>query len=308
MDHINKDERCREILSVKQIEALCRPDKSNVKQSKQQNNQHQQQQSQQRVAPPNVRSIQDFVQLITCKLCKGYLIDAVTLDICMHTFCRKCAILHIRGNIDQNNRPKLESEEAEKPRCPECNIEIREKRFLNRLKSDILTQSLVYKFVPGLYEREMARRREFYANDQKKREKHEMFGDIPPSKTIEPDDLLPVTFTLKKDENQVKQVKRYFHCRADSTMLVLKKLVISKFRLKPPIKIYYKHLEIFFDQTTLMDVAALFEWNPKAEDAILSLIFREGENDEQKPPPPISSSPPTNSDPVPLSDPSENPC
>lgn len=178
----------------------------------------------------------------------------------MHSFCRPCAVKYIR----------------EKPSCPECHEPIKDKRVLNRLKADVTKQNIVYKLVPGLYEREMARRRKFYAERPTTRYKSEMFGDIPPSKTIKPDDMLNVCLTWMKDSIDDACIKTYLHCRADSSMLVLKKLIVGKFGLELPVKIYYGGSEIFFDLTTLMDVAAAYNWAP--ENKILNLSFKEGKN------------------------------
>lgn len=215
------------------------------------------------IGRPNYQNPQkELIDLVTCKLCKGYLIDAATIDLCMHSFCRPCAVKHIR----------------EKPRCPECNVEIKDKRFLNRLKTDVTMQNIVYKLVPGLYEKEMARRRKFYAArpTATPRYKSEMFGDIPPSKTIKADDMLNVCLNWIRNSNDDPHIKTYLHCRADSTMLVLKKLIVGKFGLELPVRIYYGNSEIFFDMTTLMDVAAAFNW--ASENKLLNLSFKEVNN------------------------------
>lgn len=208
---------------------------------------------------PPERKLIDF---ITCKLCKGYLVDATTLDLCMHTFCRPCVIKFIK----------------EKPRCPECNLAIKDKRYLHRLKTDVTLQNLVYKLTPGLYEKEMARRRKFYEVRpvQPPRYKSEMFGDIPPSKTIKDDDMLNVCIAWNRNCPEEEPIKTYLHLRADSTILVLRKLIIAKFGLDKPIKIYYGNSEISFDLTTLMDVASTFNWAPDSK--ILNLNF----NDEEE--------------------------
>lgn len=186
----------------------------------------------------------------------------------MHSFCRPCAVKFIR----------------EKLRCPECNLEIKDKRFLNRLKTDVTLQNIVYKLVPGLYEKEMARRRKFYAArpTQPPRYKSEMFGDIPPSKTIKPDDMLNISIAWAKNGIDDEVIRTYLLCRADSTILVLKKLIVRKFGLEGPIKIYYASSEIFFDLTTLMDVAATFNWSP--ENKVMSLSFREQQEDPKDEP------------------------
>lgn len=178
--------------------------------------------------------------------------------------------------------------------CPECHIEIKDKRFLNRLKSDVTIQNIVYKLVPGLYEKEMARRRKFYAArpTPTPRHKNEMFGDIPESKTIRPDHLLDVSLTWVKDFLD-EPIKTFIRCRADSTILVIRKLIVGKFGLERPIKIYYGNSEIFFDLTTLMDVAATFNWLPVNK--ILNLSFKEVEEKKIH----INSLPLTNSGPDP---------
>lgn len=206
----------------------------------------------------------DLLELITCKICKGYLIDAATLDICMHSFCRPCVVKFMR----------------EKPMCPECHFQIKDKRFLNRLKSDVTLQSIVYKVVPGLYEKEMARRREYYAAKPTStpRYQSEMFGDIPASKKVRPDDVLKVCLTSSKLDCPGDPIKTYLFCRADSTILVLKKLIIAKFGLETPIRIYYGNFELFFDLTTLMDVAATYNWSPNNKIMNLSFKTRESEN------------------------------
>lgn len=245
-------------LQLQQLQHLQQFQQFQIQQQLEQLQQQRQELQQQQKPVPK----KELIDLVTCKLCKGYLIDAATLDLCMHSFCRPCAVKYIR----------------EKPRCPECNLEIRDKRFLNRLKTDVTMQNIVYKLVPGLYEREMARRRKFYAArpSPTPRYKSEMFGDIPPSKTIKPDDMLNVCITWNK-ECLDEPIKMYLHCRADSTMLVLKKLIIRKFGLERPIQIYYGNLEIFFDLTTLMDVAATFNWAP--ENKILGLTFKEDQKE-----------------------------
>lgn len=234
----------------------------------------------------------ELIDLVTCKLCKGYLIDASTIDVCMHTFCRPCAVKFLR----------------EKHRCPECNVEIKDKRFLNRLKSDITMQNIVYKLVPGLYENEMARRRKFYQDrpSNTPRQKHEMFGDIPPCKTIRPDDMLNIGITWDRGVQDDDPIKMYFLCRADSTIRVLKKLIIRKFGLDWPIKIYYGNSEIFFDLTTLIDVAVTFSWSPESK--VLSLSFKEqpmeeDEHNKKSQTNQVNSSPLVNSGLDPSSDP-----
>lgn len=160
-------------------------------------------------------------------------------------------------------------------------------------------QNIVYKLVPGLYEKEMARRRKFYQARPSPTTRYpsEMFGDIPPSKTIKPDDMLNVCLIFITEANPCldEPLKLHLHCRADSTMLLLKKLILAKFGLERPVKIYHGNSEIFFDLTTLMDVAATFNWKPEETKKILNLNIKEGEEKKE----PINSLPPMNSGHVP---------
>lgn len=135
-------------------------------------------------------------------------------------------------------------------------------------------QNIVYKLVPGLYEKEMARRRKFYQARPSPTTRYpsEMFGDIPPSKTIKPDDMLNVCLNFITENDPLKL---HLHCRADSTMLLLKKLILAKFGLEGTVRIYHGNSEIFFNLTTLMDVAATFNWKP--EEKILNLNIKEEE-------------------------------
>lgn len=207
----------------------------------------------------NGYSGKNLVDLITCGLCKGYLIDAITIDLCMHSFCRPCALQYMKDHH----------------RCPECNLEIKDKRFLNRLKTDSTLQSIVYKLVPGLYEKEMARRRTFYAArpTPTPRYKSEMFGDIPPGKTIKPADKINVGLMWSKDSPEDETIKTYLSCPAETRISSIKKLITSKFGLERRVKIYYGTNEILFDLMSLMDIAATFNWSPESK--VLELTYKE---------------------------------
>ncbi|XP_053976327.1 mucin-2-like [Hylaeus volcanicus] len=81
---------------------------------------------------------------LICPLCRGYLIDATTVVECLHSFCRSCILKHLNAEAH----------------CPSC------KHVLNKakpnIKADKALQDIVYKLVPGLYHKEMRKRREFY--------------------------------------------------------------------------------------------------------------------------------------------------
>ncbi|XP_076765410.1 uncharacterized protein LOC143432582 isoform X1 [Xylocopa sonorina] len=88
--------------------------------------------------------IREVNPYLICPLCRGYLIDATTVVECLHSFCRSCILKHLNTEAH----------------CPSC------KHVLNKAKPDIKAdkalQDIVYKLVPGLYHKEMRKRREFY--------------------------------------------------------------------------------------------------------------------------------------------------
>ncbi|CAH6784451.1 polycomb group RING finger protein 6 [Phodopus roborovskii] len=82
---------------------------------------------------------------ISCYICKGYLIDAATITECLHSFCKSCIIKH----FEHSNK------------CPKCNIVVHEAKPHNNLRLDPHLQSIVYKLVAGLEEKEKKQRHEF---------------------------------------------------------------------------------------------------------------------------------------------------
>ena len=45
---------------------------------------------------PNTRILlRDVNEIITCRLCEGYFIDATTIAECLHTFCKSCIVKHL---------------------------------------------------------------------------------------------------------------------------------------------------------------------------------------------------------------------
>lgn len=95
-----------------------------------------------------VRQRRAMLEQLSCHICKGYLIDATTIDECMDSFCKSCIVIHLRSH---NN-------------CPKCGTLIHKTNPFNAIHSDKVLQDIVYKLVPGLYDNEMKRRREFYRN------------------------------------------------------------------------------------------------------------------------------------------------
>merc|ERR1719410_1217012 len=85
-------------------------------------------------------------EMVTCKICSGYLVDATTVTECLHTFCKSCIVKHLEDNIH----------------CPECEVMIHQSHPLDYIAFDRTMQDIVYKLVPGLEQSEYKREREFY--------------------------------------------------------------------------------------------------------------------------------------------------
>lgn len=95
---------------------------------------------------------------ITCKICRGYLVDATTVTECLHTclyltfhtqtfiflsllllvsfflVCKSCLVKH----LEENNS------------CPTCQIVIHQSHPLQYISFDRTMQDIVFKLVPGL--------------------------------------------------------------------------------------------------------------------------------------------------------------
>lgn len=83
-------------------------------------------------------------EMITCKICHGYLVDATTVTECLHTFCKSCIVKHLE---DSNE-------------CPECEDIIHQSHPLDYISYDRTLQDLVYKIVPGKFENYFVQQKE----------------------------------------------------------------------------------------------------------------------------------------------------
>ncbi|VDM32573.1 unnamed protein product [Hydatigera taeniaeformis] len=70
--------------------------------------------------------------LLTCHLCKGYIIDATTVVECLHSFCKTCIINY----LDNHNT------------CPVCDTLLHKTRPQCAIRSDSAMQAIVYKLLP----------------------------------------------------------------------------------------------------------------------------------------------------------------
>ena len=120
--------------------------------------------------------INEINPFFLCPLCNGYLVDALTISSCVHSFCRSCLFRHFKfpeltesTSLDLEISPTLLcAPHDSRPRrsstgslstllCPLC-----EKSFdPTNVFQDNSLQHLIYKLVPQLHERETKRRQEF---------------------------------------------------------------------------------------------------------------------------------------------------
>ena len=71
--------------------------------------------------------LRELNEMITCKNCHGYLVDATTVTECLHTFCKSCIVKH----LEDNNT------------CPECEDVIHQSHPLDYIAYDRTLQDLV---------------------------------------------------------------------------------------------------------------------------------------------------------------------
>ncbi|XP_063891149.1 polycomb group protein Psc [Helicoverpa armigera] len=199
---------------------------------------------------------------ITCPLCRGYYIDATTIVECLHSFCRSCIIKHLRA----------------KSYCPVCEMMINSAK--PNIKLDKALQDIVYKLVPGLFQREMERRQQFYSSrpGPAASATPEQRGEDTERIIFSPEDV--ISFSLEyadatdtdsissksSDSNEPQPVsaapRRFLQCPAVVNISHLKKFLSMKFDIDSTqfaIDILYKRVPLP-DYYTLMDIAYIYNW------------------------------------------------
>ena len=82
---------------------------------------------------------------ITCLL-----IVFLSLFITTITVCKTCIVNHVQAGTPRSTK------------CPICEVVIHKTRPLSSMRLDKTLQDIVFKLVPGLYEKEVERRRTFH--------------------------------------------------------------------------------------------------------------------------------------------------
>lgn len=237
-----------------------------------------------RTLPVKVNDLNSF---LTCPQCKGYLIDAFTINECLHSFCKSCIIKYVKR----------------KECCPICKVNIMKDRMNVFLKRDVNLQYVVYKLVPGLFKNEMKRRRIFYSKHPKSVEflKKRRIHDKETVGELEEDTFLFDTYTdislsieysetglseicdsIRLKDTNPSVVKSYLQCPASFTIESLKKFLSIKNDF-----ISTKFVDIMYDdkplnkELTLMDVAYIYAWRRTAPMRLFYRITKPIEENNQ---------------------------
>ncbi|XP_030750659.1 polycomb group RING finger protein 3-like isoform X2 [Sitophilus oryzae] len=159
---------------------------------------------------------------ITCKICKGYLIDATTVTECLHTFCKSCLVKH----LEENNT------------CPMCNIVIHQSHPLQYISFDRTMQDIVYKLVPNLLNNETIRERDFYKVRGLSNPKDIPLASLDLNSEDQSDPHAASDYHRQDEQiniclecispNMRALKRRFIRCSAQATILHLKKFIAMK--------------------------------------------------------------------------------
>ncbi|XP_038118524.1 protein suppressor 2 of zeste [Culex quinquefasciatus] len=222
----------------------------------------------------NRRKVKDFNDSITCTLCSGYLIEATTVNDCLHTFCRSCIVRYLECN----------------KYCPKCKSYNNKTITVANLRPDRILKSLVYKLVPGLYKSENQRVTRFYSDQfpepgspggtRKLSPEHGLLED---QNFFSPDELISLSLEYHYESIADYDPKRtqlpvtYLHCPAAVTIHHLYKFILTKNGLQVDsdriqVDIIYED-EILPHEFTLMDVAYCFDYRRVSPMRLFYRIF-----------------------------------
>lgn len=228
---------------------------------------------------------------LSCPLCRGYLVDAVTLVKCLHSFCKSCILKHLETGSS----------------CPVCELRLSKINMEVQLRKDEILQNIVYKAIPGLYQKEMKRRRDFYSSRSGKDERAtltpEEKGELDNSSSgrviFSPDEAVSLSLEYKHVVSSrleggdstpgtcnpafKEPVKRYLNCPAAVTIALLQKFLRMKYGISSKYKVDIYYLDdILWSKYTLMDIAYIYRWK---RDVPLQLFYRISENVARAPGP-----------------------
>ncbi|XP_040152306.1 protein suppressor 2 of zeste [Anopheles arabiensis] len=207
------------------------------------------------------RRVKDFNDSITCTLCNGYLVEATSVNDCLHAFCRSCIVKYLECN----------------KYCPRCKSYNSKPITVANLRPDRTLRALVYKLVPGLHKSENQRIVQFYASissnivssadDPAGQGTFQLLDD---QNFFSPDEPISLSLeyhydTLAEHNASSAQLPiTYLQCPAAVTVHHLYKFILTKNGLQVGsdnvrVEIIYEE-EILPHDFTLMDVAYCFDY------------------------------------------------
>lgn len=197
--------------------------------------------------------VADLNPNLLCVLCGGYYVDATTIIECLHSFCKACIVRYLETN----------------KYCPICDVQVHKTKPLQNIRADETLQTIVYKLVPGLYQNEMLRRREFYAQHPDTTPANNEDGGSASEKFVifTPDESICLSLEYLNSPKEISKdsfSRRFLRCPAAVTVSHLQKLIRAKFGLSSEHRVDIIYMEDPLPESlTLMDIAYIYSWRRK---------------------------------------------
>ncbi|KAE9549716.1 hypothetical protein FO519_007068 [Halicephalobus sp. NKZ332] len=221
---------------------------------------------------------------ISCPICKGFLIDTITLTRCAHFFCRSCLLRHLQ----------------QRKNCPTCHEELI--NLQSAFHPDHTLQDFVYKYAPSTYWKEIRQRADFIEKRFPTPQEKRLIADLNLTQFsqflchrservslcieyISPKEVLQSALTGSVSAEKVL-FRRYFRCAAEVRMKHLKSLLQVKFDLPDNYVLQFIHLnseEILEDEYSLQDLVYIFGWQ-RDEPLKISFTLTQITSEEEHPP------------------------
>jgi polycomb group RING finger protein 3 len=218
--------------------------------------------------PSKKLNLDSINEHITCRLCSGYLIDAWTINECLHSFCRPCIFSYFNDH-DENTT------------CPVCSTVPHPANPLLGITKDCWLQQIVYKLVPSLFKREMCQRRIYYDSNPDDKFKlleqytkthssqmgcrEEELGELSERCLFQQKNKFHnqenIYITLEYNEN-TKSHLYFLECSSNMPMNILKQYLK---KVLPLSKRTRYQIDILYDQKILLDNLTLnhiYSWKP----------------------------------------------
>lgn len=180
--------------------------------------------------------------------------------------CRSCIVSHLTNDTY----------------CPQCKLSGGKAVNTTNLKSDEILRSIIYKLVPGLYQKERERLQQFIKNNKNERNTTSPTCNSPTTEqnlnellAKDEDDFFspsePISLSLEFHPVLAEQCPedlvppvRYLQCPASVKVQHLKRFLCTKFNIDPSnrrvaIDIIYED-EILPSDFTLMDIGYCYQW------------------------------------------------